>query len=147
MGFPTILGARVAVADLCSGSEQYGNASWAISQDMTKAGSRPGNRIGYIGGGINAYWARLSGVKIVADVNYIYDLNDDLPVTLKVDMRELKKFWAADSGTQARVLRAFAKAGATFAVADEIPAGAKLDGWTKIDDRTYARKLDYQQLK
>jgi hypothetical protein len=143
---PTAVGVYTVLVDAARGAEGSGNPAWAISQGMTKAGLREGDRIGYIGCSINAYWARLSGVRIVADVNYIYDVNDDLPVTLHENTRELEKFWAADGRSQRRVLDGFAKAGASFAVADHIPANANLDGWMRIDGQTYARRVRLASL-
>jgi hypothetical protein len=141
IAFPTAIGLYAVLADATHGAERFGNPAWAISQGMAAAGLRPGDRIGYIGCGINAYRARLSRVKIVADVNYVYDVNDDLPVTLRENTREIEKFWVADSHTQRAVLDAFAKAGARYAVADHIPARANLDGWVRVDQQTYLRRL------
>ena len=141
VAFPTALGSMVMLLDVVRGAERQHNPAWTISQGMTQAGLRPGDRIGYIGCSVNAYWARLSGAKIVADLNYLTELNDDLPRTLRVNASEIDKFWAADEGTQARVLDAFTKAGASFAVADHIPANARLEGWVRADEQTYVRKL------
>jgi hypothetical protein len=117
------------------------NQSWEIQQNVQKLGMREGDKIAYIGCSINAYWARLAKVRIIADVNYVYGVKADLIGSLDEQTTQLEKFWAADSFAQQQVLDLFSRAGATYAVADHVPAWARLDGWIAAGHGTYMRKL------
>ena len=67
-----------------------GPGQYELAREIRSQGLRPGDRIGYIGQPINAYWALLDRVSIVAEVPVKYERRGDLrtgyPPTLRRSM-------------------------------------------------------------
>jgi hypothetical protein len=84
-----------------------------VAEELHRLGIRAGDRVGIIGYGFDAFWARLAHVRIVAE----------LPDT------QADAFWTGDAEVQARVLQAFAESGARAVVAEYAPGNARLPGW------------------
>lgn len=85
---------------------------------LHSAGLDPGMRIGIIGDGSNAYWARLDRVHIIAEVH----------------SAERNRYWSAPPDKQAQVVDAFRRAGVQAIVADPPPVGAAAlpPGWIDL---------------
>ena len=91
---------------------------------LAELGIRPGDKIAFIGDTFRAYWARLARVRIIAEIT-----RKDAPT-----------YWAADEALKARVMEAFAAAGAKAVVTDSLPP-AVLDGRLAKDQRNRKRGL------
>ena len=93
------------------------HASWIEAQRMQSLGLQPGDAIGVAGGAQAATrWAHLARLHIVAEVPQV----------------EMPKVLGDADAARARMLAAFAKAGARWAVIEE-PGGAPIPGWQRVD--------------
>jgi hypothetical protein len=88
------------------------NPHWHIAQELKAFGIQPGERIAYIGLPISAYWARLLGVRIVAEVPLQYDREQNFWRKLRLRHPDVDAFWRADTDSQRRILDTFAGTGA-----------------------------------
>jgi hypothetical protein len=75
-----------------------------------------GADVGYVGGGGDAYWAHLAGVRIIVEVPRI-----DLP-----------RFIAADGARRQQVLALFSSLGAKAVVTKNADAAKPAEGWRQI---------------
>jgi len=89
---------------------------WVIAQQLHALGIPPGTEVGYIGTGLEASWAHLAGVRIIAEV----------------PERELQRFAAADAERRQRVLALFSSVGARAVVTRNTDAANPADGWREI---------------
>jgi hypothetical protein len=92
-----------------------------IAAEMRELGLSPGDRIGYIGAGINAYWALCDGVRIIAEVPMTYGREQTFQRSVTYAVGE---FNPLDS-----VIAAMKSAGARAIVADAFPARPDLGAW------------------
>jgi hypothetical protein len=91
-----------------------------VAQELRALGAQPGDGVGVVGFGYDAYWARLAGVQVVAEV----------------PPEAAAAFFASDAATRAEALRRFRGAGARAVVSDRAPAGAA--GWRPVPGTPYA---------
>ncbi|HUL35285.1 MAG TPA: hypothetical protein VL128_15480 [Candidatus Eisenbacteria bacterium] len=128
LGMLCVTGVRTAksfVSDLALMNYQK-NAFWEVAQGLHNMGIEPGDRVAIIAGNAIAHWARLSRVKIVAEL----PLGDD------------ELFWSSDEATQHKVYSVFAGTGARAIVVMDPPLDAVRQGWMQIGDtRFYAYLL------
>ncbi|HVH59664.1 MAG TPA: hypothetical protein VM709_05000, partial [Candidatus Sulfotelmatobacter sp.] len=94
---------------------------WEVAVGLHEMGIPPGTRVGTIGTGLGAYWAHLTGVKIIAEVPE----NDQ------------KSFWAADSARKEEALRKFSELGAKAVVMKNSSAEQAIDGWQQVGQTHY----------
>jgi hypothetical protein len=87
-----------------------------IAQALQELGIQPGDKVGVIGYAYDSFWARLTKVKIVAEM-------------LDADAEDL---WRGDDALEQSVLQAFADAGVTAVVAEYVPPYAELEGWKQV---------------
>jgi hypothetical protein len=87
-----------------------------IALELRQLGLEAGDRVGVIGSGFEAFWARLARVQIVAEMFGW----------------EADPFWLGTSAFQSEVIRAFASTGAAAVVAEDVPHYAAMDGWHQI---------------
>jgi hypothetical protein len=126
-------GLLVFIRDGLKGSEEFPNTEASVANEASQFGLRAGDRIAYIGAAINADWARLDGLRIVAEISVKYNVNDASgQTTSNRDTTEVESFWKADLGRQQLVFDLFRNAGARFVVADCVPEWASTVGWTKL---------------
>jgi hypothetical protein len=98
-----------------------------VAQELGRRGVRPGDKVGVIGDGTGAYWARLSKVRIVAE---IMDMNHGS-----------REFWQSPAEVQQKVFRAFAQAHATAVVAVCLSCPPETpDGWLSIVGTPYCMR-------
>ena len=138
---------------LLSGYSALTNQHWRMAQEMRGLGMNTGDRIAYVGLPITAYWARLAGVQIIAEVPPDYD-RDPLTGRLLYGHAQIDAFWRAEPSRQQRILEAFAQIGAEWVVADMAPSWADTAGWIKLKTvsrsqregsmETYARPLRHE---
>jgi hypothetical protein len=105
----------------------------AVAADLRRLGLREGDRIGFIGYLSRFYWARLAGLRIVAEIRQ--PLADELYWFAPEAQRyspDVDAFWSAGPAIQSRVMDAFVRTGARAVVADRAPAGAEQSGWRAL---------------
>jgi len=84
---------------------------------LERAGFKPGTQVATIAGLDQPYWARMLGLRIIAEVPF--------------DQR--MSFWFGGDDVQRRVLSIFRQTGATVVVAENVPAVANTSGWRHVD--------------
>lgn len=92
-----------------------------VARALHEVGVSQGVRVGVIGYGFDSFWARLAGVKIVAEM---------------LDA-QAEDFWMGDDLFQQKVLQAFAGSGAKAVVAEKVPEYARLNGWYQVGNSNY----------
>ncbi|HKW55759.1 MAG TPA: hypothetical protein VJN42_00250 [Candidatus Acidoferrum sp.] len=97
------------------------NINWEVGMHLREIGIQPGDTVSVIASREEVHWARLAGVRIVAEL----PLGQD------------GLFWAGDDATQERVFDAIAKTGAVTVVVRDAPPGAVRRGWIKLGDTPY----------
>ena len=89
---------------------------WVVAQQLHAMGIPPGTDVGYIGTGLDAYWAHLAGVRIIVEIPDI----------------EQARFVAADAARRQQVLALFSSVGARAVVTRNADAANPTDGWRQI---------------
>jgi hypothetical protein len=109
-------------------SPKWGNVSLRIAQDLQSHGITPDTRVAVIGPYAESYWARTGRLKIVANV----------PRPL------VEQFWGLPLAQRDSLLRLFAQAGATYAIASMPPSiAAQPDApWTPVQFSGWVRRID-----
>ncbi len=151
--------ARAATGDLMHLRETDWNLNWMLKEQLVKMGLQPTDRIAWIGQAIDAEWARLANVKIVAEVPVTYVRDNTLFRRIDYGTRkQLKTFWDASPEQKAKVYQAFRDAGATVVVAEKLPIGVDQTGWKRILDpntphltdgvgqSTFFKRLSFKRL-
>ena len=92
-----------------------------VAAALTEAGLRPGDKVAFLGYSFDASWARLARVRIIAEM-HPYD-----PTA----------FWGASPEVQARVVAAFANAGARAVVAEPAASAGEAPGWRRLGETGY----------
>jgi hypothetical protein len=109
-----------------AGSAEFGNVQLKIAQDLAARGIAEGTPIALIGPHAESYWARTGRLKIVASVPTI----------------RATAFWQLPPESRDSLLKTFAAAGATVAIASMGPDGAPPDSsWTPVRYRGWIRRL------
>ena len=109
-----------------AGSAKWGNLPVKIADDLASHGVVPGTRIAVIGPHAESYWARSGRLNIVASVPRV----------------RVSDFWKLPAERREALLREFAAAGATVAVASMGPDGSPPDSsWIPVKYRGWIRKL------
>ena len=151
--------ARVAASDLIHLHETDWNLNWMLKEQLVKMGLQPTDRVAWIGQAIDAEWARLAHVKIVAEVPVTYVRDNTLFRRIDYGTRkQLKVFWDLPPDQKEKVFQAFRDAGATVVVAEKLPYGVDQTGWRRILDpntphltdgigqSTFFRKLCFKRI-
>jgi hypothetical protein len=89
---------------------------WVVAQELHVLGIPPGADVGYIGTGLDAYWAHVAGVRIIVEVPDI----------------ERPRFVAADAARRQQILALFISVGARAVVTRNADAANPADGWRQI---------------
>jgi 4-amino-4-deoxy-L-arabinose transferase-like glycosyltransferase len=100
------------------------NPPYEIARGLAAAGIVPGDRVVKVGYGANAYWARLAGVKIVAEVFSEDEEFDKVP--------GIRAMFAADGSLLPEARDAFASIRAKAIVASAVPADVARQGWREL---------------
>jgi hypothetical protein len=104
----------------------------AIAAGLREAGLRPGDGVGFIGRSLEAYWARLAGVRIVVEIPGPHE---------QFDEHEVEKFWAVPPSVRSQVLRLFRDSGAKAVVAELPLTFADAGGWRRIEGSRYSFQI------
>ena len=94
---------------------------WVVAQRLREMEIPPGAEVGCIGGGLDAYWAHLAGVRIIAEI----------------PESEQPHFIAADSARRQQVLALFSSVGAKAVVTRNAETANPVDGWRPIQGTHY----------
>ena len=89
---------------------------WVVAQQLHAMGISSGTGVGYIGTGLDAYWAHLAGVRIIVEIPNI----------------EQPRFIAADAARRQEVLALFTSVGASAVITRNADAANPADGWRPI---------------
>lgn len=98
-----------------------GHPQLDLARAMEPAGVRRGAEVGVIGESSDAYWARLAGARVVAEITPEENLD----------------FWAGSPALKAAVLEQFRRAGVVAVVANQVPPWANTVGWTSLGNNGY----------
>lgn len=93
--------------------------NWQLANELKLTGAQSGESLAILGRGFHAYWARLAGMKIVAEIPHP------------------EAFWGADEETKASVRQILTKYGAKYLVAREIPIHTDKTGWRQAGTTGY----------
>jgi hypothetical protein len=92
---------------------------YIIAEHLLHAGLRAGDKIAYIGPAVDADWARLARVKIVAEIPLIYErVQRPMNNTLRPNTQDTVGFWTTTPERRAAILDGFRRAGARLLVTD-----------------------------
>ena len=100
----------------------------ATAEALLAAGIRPGERVGVIGDGWDAGWARIAGVRITAQVP---EHEPGMPVS------PVATFWAADEKTRAAALEAMRATGVRAVVSMREPSLADHGSWKRLSGEKF----------
>jgi len=95
--------------------------NWMAAQGLNRAGLVNGAKVAYIGTGLDAYWAHLTGARIVAEI----------------PDAEVARYSAADGAKKREVWGCFASSGAQAVVTRNTAAAAAADGWQRVAGTPY----------
>jgi hypothetical protein len=118
IGGNLLFDAANAAAALARGEGPGAHPDWQVARVLHEQGLRPGDGVGFVGFTFDAYWARLGGYRIVAEV----------------PEGEAGRFWAAQPRVRATALESFRRAGARALVARH----ADGPGWRPVPGTDYA---------
>jgi hypothetical protein len=90
----------------------------AVAVKLQELGIQPDDRVAVIGYAYDSFWARLARVKIVAEM----------------PEEQAVKFWVGDDQLQEGVLNAFARSGAKFVIAENVPGYVQPNGWQQVGE-------------
>jgi hypothetical protein len=94
---------------------------WQVAQQLHKLGVPAQSQVAYIGTGLDAYWAHLANVRIIAEI----------------PERNIPDFLRADSAHQQQAFNAFATSGAVATLTKNPAVANFTPGWQPIPDTPY----------
>ena len=116
----TWIEAYPAVRRLIRGEADREHVAWRTAERMHQAGLRPGENIAVAGNAqVATRWTHLARARIIAEVPWA----------------DHRKLWT-DAAARETVVRAFAGAGATWAVLEQ-PADETVPGWRRVEGTPY----------
>jgi hypothetical protein len=121
LGANVLFDAGNAAASVARGEGPAAHSEWNLARALAGRGLRAGDGVAFIGFTYDAYWARLGGYRIVAEV----------------PQGEAERFWTAGGSVRAEVLAAMGRAGARAVVALH-PAPP---GWESVPGTGYAFRM------
>ncbi len=96
-----------------------------VAAGLRAMGVQTGDAVAVIGTAFPEYWARLAGVRVVAEV----------------PDEAVRAFWTASPGAQRRTLRALVSAGVRAVVTEDVPPGRVPAGWRRVGATPYYVRL------
>lgn len=94
---------------------------WQVAVGLHELGISPGTQVGSIGSGLDAYWAHLAGVRIIAEI----------------PQKEQANFLASDAVKKRDVLREFVELGANAVVTKNAAVAQSMEGWQEVGQTHY----------
>ena len=89
---------------------------WVVAQQLHAMGIAPGTDVGFIGIGLQAYWAHLAGVRIIVEIPEV----------------EQWRFVGADAARRQQVLALLTSAGAKAVITKNAEVAKSAEGWRQI---------------
>jgi hypothetical protein len=138
---PSVLGEMILLPrHFIEISDPAWNRHAAVAEEAARVGLKAGDKIGYIGLGIRAYWASVAELRIVSEIpiknvrngGTLY--NEDIDDSSDVDL-----FWRSSKEQRDKVLSLFRRSGARAVVSDWVPPGADTRGWIKLNEALFWR--------
>jgi len=105
------------------GSQMF--EQWKLAESLNLMGVRPGDRIAVIGDGFDAYYARLAGLQVAAEI----------------PRGEAGKFWESDANTQTKILDMLARNGIKCIVTERVPAMTPTNDWKRLGETMWHARL------
>jgi hypothetical protein len=93
----------------------------ATAETLHQLGIQPGDKVGIIGYGFEAFWARLAGVQIVTELLEW----------------QAQPFWQGDAQQQQQVIDDFASTGVKAIVAEYVPPDTQLEDWHQVGQSSF----------
>ena len=119
--------AKFAVTDSLSIRSNHENVDWEVAQGLHHLGLQPGDSVAGLSRVAEAQWARLAGLKIVAEI----PLGDE------------NVFWVADREGKQNIFRVLAGTGAKILITKDPPPSAIKEGWIPLGNTSfYAHPLE-----
>ncbi len=118
---PTLAVAWPVARDLYEVIRDKPYEPWIVAQRLHAMGIAPGTDVGYIGTGLDAYWAHLGGMRIIVEI----------------PDKEVQLFVASDAARRQQVLAVFSSVGARAVVTKNADAANPPDGWRQIPGTHY----------
>jgi hypothetical protein len=95
---------------------------WHLAEGIQQLGMRRGDQVAVIGFfGFNAYWARLAGVRVTAEI----------------PPQDAHDFWAGDHARQSEIIETFRNIGVKAIVSQNVPPLAAASDWPEIGPTNY----------
>jgi hypothetical protein len=113
---PALTVAGAAAIDLFDVIQNKPYEPWVVAQQLHTMGISTGADVGFIGTGLEAYWAHLAGVRIITEI----------------PPGEQQRFVASDAARRQQVLALFASAGAKAVLTRNADVANPADGWRQI---------------
>jgi hypothetical protein len=98
---------------------------WQVAERLKLTGIQPGDKIAFMGYSLNAYWAHMAGVQIVAEI----------------PMGAASEYWSSSSQVKSKILSDFAAAGAKAVVTDQGPPSTPNEAWEKLGQTGYSVRM------
>lgn len=118
--------AKSTVSDIAVMLAEPENIDWHVAEGLRSLGVQPGGKVAGLANIGEVHWARLAGVKIVAEI----------------PSGDENAFWTAKPDEEQKVLGVFSSTGAKFVVTKNPPTCAQANGWVQLGDtQFYAYKL------
>ncbi|MBN2031171.1 hypothetical protein JW824_13135 [bacterium] len=108
-------------ADLIGGKSVWVHKHFQVAQGIKQLNIHDGDKVGFIGHAIDAYWARLASIQIIAEIPY----------------NNIDSFWAADSAVKKKAFQIFSDIHAKAVLTSEVPQYALLSEWQRLGDTGY----------
>ncbi len=124
LGPDTVSIARSALASLGRPVSASAHPQWQIAHALEEIGIRPGDRAAEIGYGADAYWARLAGLRLVAE---LFSEKGEFESVQDHDL-----ILRPDGSLTPEAISAFSATGARTIVARKVPPEVAQHGWTKL---------------
>ena len=120
-GFPLARQAYVIPRLLNGVYRPWGYEQWQVADGLHQLGIAPGDRVAFLGNGMNNSWARLARVRIVAEMR----------------PPEEDHFWEANDEVKQHLIRIFATTGARAIVTAHMPIAAANPDWHQVGTTAY----------
>ncbi len=127
--------------DILSRGSPWHMSSEALCEALWERGIKKGDRVAYIGGLGDFYWARLAGVQVNAEIR---QLSVDGPLQALVPPgraaefeRSVDLYWASPSETKEKIDSILYKTGSRAVVTDAFPTAGGVSGWDHVSGTSY----------
>lgn len=118
---PALAIASGVVADMRAAASPRPFQQWLVAKALHESGISPGTGVGVIGMGLDAYWAHLAGVRIIAEI----------------PQPDEGSFVSADSMCKQAILVKFSDLGARALITDNAAVARSSEGWRPLGNSGY----------